>query len=131
MFKADLNAAWDAWIDEATDNAEREPRERSDFLTWQDSDGRFADFHALRNTYLSRLGRSGASPKMMQTPAGHSTADLTIGRDCHAGLFDLSAAVDRLPQLPICPPNDSERQVLGATGTDHVVRLQPADDARK
>ncbi len=120
MLKADLKAARDAWIKETDDPAERASRERSDFLTWEDSEGRFADFHALRHTYLSQLGRSGASPKVMQMLARHSTVELTIGRYVHAGLFDLSSAVDRLPQLKIGTGKDDqqERQILRATGTD-------------
>lgn len=37
---------------------------------YRDDDGQQADFHALRHTYLSRLGRSGASPKAMQSAFG-------------------------------------------------------------
>ena len=35
-------------------------------IPYVDVGGRYADFHALRHTYLSRLSRSGASPKAMQ-----------------------------------------------------------------
>ncbi len=112
MLKADLQAARAAWIDVADDDAEREERNRSDFLTWQDSAGRYADFHALRHTSLSRLGRSGATPKVLQTLARHSTVELTIGRYCHAGLFDLSAADDQLPRLPMTPVTSRNPQGL-------------------
>ena len=40
----------------------------------------------------------------MQRLARHSTIELTIGRYTHAGLFDLSAAVNRLPALPMVDP---------------------------
>ena len=59
-----------------------------------------ADFHALRHTYLSRLGRSGASPKAMQRLARHTTVELTLGKYTHANLYDLASAVDGLPPLP-------------------------------
>ena len=68
-------------------------------IEYRNEDGQ-ADFHALRHTYLSRLGRSGAPAKVMQRLARHSTVELTIGRYTHANLLDLGAAVDRLPELP-------------------------------
>lgn len=59
--------------------------------------------------------------------------ELTIGRYRHAGLFDLSAAVDRLPQLPIGLATDSERdrQSLRSTGTDHVRPVRSAEEVPK
>ena len=97
----DLKAARDEWLSEATDPTEREARDKSDFLNYRNDDNQQADFHSLRHTYLSRLGRSGASPKVMQKLARHSTVELTLGRYTHAGLFDLSSAVNALPPLPI------------------------------
>ena len=97
----DLKAARDEWLSKATDPAEREARDKSDFLNYRNDDNQQADFHSLRHTYLSRLGRSGASPKVMQKLARHSTVELTLGRYTHAGLFDLSSAVNALPPLPI------------------------------
>ena len=54
--------------------------EKTDFLSYRDDDGRQADFHALRHTFLSRLGRSGASAKVIQRLARHSTVGLTLDR---------------------------------------------------
>ena len=84
-------------------------------VPYRDADGKQADFHALRHTYLSRLGRSGASPKVMQRLARHTTVELTLGRYTHAGLYDLSSAVDALPPLPIT--GDGQQTILQATGT--------------
>lgn len=44
-------------------------------IAYRDDDGQQADFHALRHTYLSRLGRSGASPKAMQRLARHTPSN--------------------------------------------------------
>ncbi len=77
-----------------------------------------ADFHALRHTYLSRLGRSGASPKAMQRLARHTTVELTLGKYTHANLYDLASAVDGLPPLPTGSTNDETARELQATGTD-------------
>lgn len=118
LIQRDLADARTAWIEDAATDAERDDRERTDFLCYRDHDGKQADFHALRHTYLSRLGRSGASPKAMQRLARHSTVELTLGRYTHAGLYDLAEAVERLPSLPV--ESGDQRQVtpLRATGTD-------------
>jgi hypothetical protein len=86
------------------------------FLSYRDSDGRQADFHALRHTYLSRLGRAGVPAKVMQRLARHSTVELTLGRYTHPNVHELAAAVDKLPALPTGP--QPEAVVLRATGTD-------------
>jgi len=123
FMQIDLRVARAAWIAEATDEAEQQRHDRSDFLTYQDSEGRYADFHALRHTYLSRLGRSGASPKAMQRLARHTTVELTLGRYTHANLYDLAGAVDGMPRLPIDDDSNDDQTAavpLRATGTDSV-----------
>jgi len=77
-----------------------------------------ADFHALRHTYLSRLGRSGASPKVMMRLARHTTVELTLGRYTHANLYDLASAVEAMPSIPTSNGGEHESQSLRATGTD-------------
>jgi integrase len=64
----------------------------------QGPDGpQYADFHALRHTYLTLLERAGASPKTAQTLGRHSDPRLTMNRYTHADLAALGVAVDRLP----------------------------------
>ena len=46
-------------------------------------DGLFADFHALRHSYISKLIRSGANLKVAQALARHSTITLTADRYGH------------------------------------------------
>src|SRR5262249_25146027 len=61
IIRLDLEAARLAWIDETKDPAEKEAREKDrDFLRSLNSDGEHLDFHALRHSFLSRLGRAGA-----------------------------------------------------------------------
>ena len=86
-------------------------------ISYVDVEGRYADFHALRHTYLSRLGRSGASPKAMQRLARHTTVELTLGRYTHANLFDLASAVDGMPPLPVATSR-TEPQQGPPTATD-------------
>ena len=115
MIQGDLGEARTTLISEARDEREREQRSRSHFLAYCDAVGRYIHFHALRHTYVSRLVQSGASPKTAQSLARHSTVQLTLGRYSHAGLFDLTAAVDALPSLLPTGPN---AEAPAATGTD-------------
>jgi hypothetical protein len=74
-----------------------------------------ADFHSLRGVYISDLVASGASVKVCQTLARHSTPSLTIGLYAKASLHDIKGAVaglpDPNPKAPIPEAN-------AATGTD-------------
>ncbi len=118
MLKKDLAAARRRWLKESTTDAERAERERSDFLQYQDADGRYADFHAQRHTYISAIVAGGASVKTCQELARHSTPTLTIGRYAHARLHDLTAALDALPDLATPPATTATPQAMAATGTD-------------
>jgi integrase len=117
MLDRDLTTARGRWLESFQDDRQRGEAERSDFLAYCDSEGRYADFHALRHTYISRIVQSGASAKTAQTLARHSTVQLTLGRYAHASLMDLSAAVSALPPIDPAGP-DAEQQALAATGTD-------------
>ncbi len=110
----DLSAAWSKTVNFHLQAIKQ-------FCRWLVADRRMGEnplAHLLRHTYLSRLGRSGASPKVMQKLARHSTVELTLGRYTHAGLFDLSSAVNALPPLPVKDAPKTERGVMRATGTD-------------
>ena len=85
-------------------------------LPYRDADGRVADFHALRHSYITLLERSGVSPKLAQELARHSDIRLTMNVYTHARLHDLAGAVDGLPALL---PSTAEPPVR-ATGTDSV-----------
>jgi integrase/recombinase XerC len=64
-----------------------------------------ADFHALRHSYVTGLGRSGVDLRTAQLLAGHSKPELTA-RYSHRNLNDLSSAVNKLPSLVSTPPAD-------------------------
>jgi integrase len=66
MLRADLTAAREAWIKEATNTAEKAKRETSDYLCHTDRAGTVVDFHALRHTYITMLAMSGAPLKVVQ-----------------------------------------------------------------
>jgi len=116
LVKADLKAARDAWIKEAgRDEEERRRRDAdTEFLAYEDAEGRVADFHSLRHRYITELAAAGVNPKVVQTLARHSSITLSLDRYTHVALFDQSAALDALPALPAKAAPES----LRATGTD-------------
>lgn len=101
MLKKDLHAARKSWVEQAPEGQEREEREKSDFLKHQDSYGKFCDFHALRHTFISRLVRSGAAPKLAQTLSRHSTIRLTMDHYAHVEMEEAVESLSRMPGLAI------------------------------
>ena len=66
MIRLDMAVAREKWLAAFQDARERERAEQGDFLTYCNAEGLYADFHALRHTYISRIVSSGASPKTAQ-----------------------------------------------------------------
>ena len=54
----------------------------------------FADFHALRHSFITSLEEAGLSVKEAQVLARHSDPKLTLARYTHKSLSDLGAKVD-------------------------------------
>ena len=77
----------------------------------------YADFHALRHSFIALLDRSGATLKEAMQLARHSDPRLTMAVYGRAQLHDLGQAVGRLPSLTD-GPDAVQRQALAATGTD-------------
>jgi integrase len=75
----------------------------------------YADFHALRHSYISALGRAGVELRTAQELAGHSTPVLTA-RYSHRRLHDLAGAVELLPRF--LPKRPDKIESLLATGTE-------------
>ena len=118
MMRRDLEIARTAWIEEAgSDARERGERERSNFLTYRDGEGRVADFHGLRHTFITESVRAGVAPKDAKELARHSTITLTMDRYSHVTVRDTAAAVARL-NLPTNPELTNDAGALRATGTD-------------
>ena len=65
-------------------------------IDYQDASKRFVDFHALRHTYISNIGRLPVSLKTHQELARHSEPSLTM-RYTHARLDDKVRALEALP----------------------------------
>jgi len=115
MLHQDMRRARAAWICEAASVAERRKRLDGDFLCEADGEGRVFDFHALRHLFISRVVESGASVKVCQELARHSTPVLTLGRYAHTRMHDLRGA---LPKLPTGDNSQPQTMMLRATGTD-------------
>src|SRR5262249_1999162 len=77
----------------------------------------FADFHALRHTYLTLAGRAGIHLPTLQHLAAHSPPTPTA-RYSRRRLFDLAGAVERLPSFLPDERGAGEAAALRATGTE-------------
>src|SRR5262249_31632198 len=77
----------------------------------------FADFHALRHSFITMLERAGIGVKTAQELARHSDIRLTMQRYTHKTLHDLAGAVELLPPLLSAGPR-TEATALKATGTE-------------
>ena len=86
---------------------------------------KYADFHALRHSFLTLGGRAGIDLRTLQELAGHSKPELTA-RYSHRRLYDLAGAVGKLPALvpTVAVPNEGEIP-LRMTGTDGVRGVPP------
>lgn len=63
----------------------------------------YADFHALRHTYVSALAATGTGAKELQTLARHQDPRMTLGIYTHTRSAELARAVGRL-QIPGAGP---------------------------
>ena len=81
-------------------------------IDWKDSEGRRADFHALRHTYGTLLSKAGVSPREAMELMRHTDLRLTMKVYTDPRIFDLAGAVEKLPTIP------PRRQAAQATGTD-------------
>lgn len=82
----------------------------------------FADFHALRHTFIGMLDKTGVTLKEAMHLARHSDPKLTMRRYGRPQLHDVAQAVERLPSLVTPSP---ERDTLRATGTDGSILVAP------
>ena len=84
------------------------------------------DFHALRGSYISNLVASGASVKVCQVLARHSTPTLTIGIYAKASLHDIKGAVEALPDPTASRPLPEAPAATGTEGKTKAVATEIA-----
>jgi integrase len=88
-------------------------------IAYRDDSGRVADFHTFRHTFVTMGVGSGASVKVAQEHARHSTPTLTIGRYAHARPEERSAALSSVP----CLADTNSTPATGqAAGSDPVTK---------
>ena len=68
-------------------------------MKYVNSHGKFADFHGLRHTFITNLGRANVSPKTAQLLARHSDIKLTMQIYTHVAPVEQAAAIRALPGL--------------------------------
>jgi len=127
MLRRDLADARRTWLKSIQDPREREEADQGDFLAYRDSEGRYADFHALRHTFITMVGKAGVSAREHMDLARHSSYAMTA-RYSHSRFYDLAAAVQALPIPATAPGPDCDRQALHATGTDGELHQRPLMD---
>lgn len=66
-------------------------------VPYTDAEGRVADFHAPRHTFITNLANSGVHPSVARHLARHSDINLTLVRYTHAALEKQGAAARYLP----------------------------------
>jgi site-specific recombinase XerC len=88
-------------------------------VPYKDANDRYADFHALRHTFISNLARAGVHPRNAQALARHSTIDLTMNVYTHIAMEDLVSDIEAMPSvLGRCdkePPAQIEDQIVEET----------------
>ena len=109
VFRQDLTAARQRWVQEADDPNEREKRERSDFLAETDRQGRRAVFHSLRHSSATLLAAAGVHVTVAQSLMRHSDVNLTTNVYTKVAQTQEAQAVAKLPDL--------YPAALSATGT--------------
>jgi len=62
-------------------------------IPYIDDQGRYADFHALRHTFITNMIKSGINPKTAQSLARHSTIDLTMNVYTKLTIADQASAI--------------------------------------
>lgn len=82
-------------------------------IPYIDDCGHYADFHALRKTFITNLCRSGVSPKTAQLLARHSDINLTMNTYTMLGIFDQATAVESLPPVPGAKVEEQQIRITG------------------
>ena len=107
MMAFDLMAARRFWIAETDDEDEQKKRHASDFLKYQDINGKFADFHALRHMFITNLCYANVAPKTAQLLARHSDIKLTMQVYTHINAQEQVDAIKSLPGLTVKKDEDA------------------------
>ncbi len=115
-------------------------------IPYKDEQGRVVDFHSLRKTLCTDLGRAGVNPWQAMRIMRHSDIQLTVKTYTDAGQLPLRDALTKLPTLgtpgsdggrpvtpsvtlPVTPPITPPVVQTGLGGSRAVTGGEGADDA--
>ncbi|MGL6193731.1 MAG: hypothetical protein ACRC2T_02775 [Thermoguttaceae bacterium] len=76
MIAHDFDAARKKWLAETENDEERVLREESDFLRYENSEGKYADFHGLRHTFIRKRSTLDRNSLPVSTRRSPSDTDL-------------------------------------------------------
>ena len=93
-------------------------------IPYKDAAGRFADFHALRHTYISNLSLAGVPPKIAMDLARHSSIQLTMDFYSHTRLEECAAALKVLPEL-VAAAEQVTDETQDRNASSHVAKAEP------
>ena len=80
-------------------------------IPWVDERGHRIDFHALRTSYITRLQRSGVSPREAMELARHSDMRLTMKTYTDTAQLPLAATVAQLPSFGFTSEQNQHSQI--------------------
>src|SRR5690606_8921819 len=69
-------------------------------IAYRDEDGRVADLHSLRHTYVTAVRRARAAVKEAPTLAGRGSPELTFGVYAHARVGERGRPLEGMPATP-------------------------------
>ena len=96
-------------------------------IEWTDSEGRRADFHALRHTFGTLLSNAGVAPREAMDLMRHTDMRLTMNLYTDSRVFKLAGAVEKLTMpafrvaqrvAPTTPDDHSSSPTVSNGGTD-------------
>ncbi len=74
----------------------------------------FADFHAFRHTFITRMIRAGVHPKAAQMLARHQDPSMTLRVYSHVELAERAAVLETMPRLEVGSNADKKVLEFGA-----------------
>jgi integrase len=80
-------------------------------IPYVDENGLYADFHALRHTFITNMVKAGVNPKTAQSLARHSSIDLTMNVYTSLTVNDQASALESLPAVPNLDGKDGQKKV--------------------
>src|SRR5258706_2432790 len=111
----DLMTAREQWVSEASSEADRVRRSKSDFLKYMDRSGRQADFHGgTRKTMCTQMHRAGVPLATAMRLMRHTDSRLTMVDYCDEQQLDTLKAMESLPKPAASqPPIDGDQKIGG------------------